>query len=171
MIQLFDEITLSAHNRQTFAQLVAGFGGRLHIVALTEDWCGDAAVVLPLIVRLAAEVPGMDLRLFVRSSNPGLEQAYAADGITRIPVLSFFNGDWNEVGRWVERSAAAERRVEAWMAAHPQSETLRQSSRPRDRRAFRALLKERLTEMVEWYREGLWGATLEELEALLSDHG
>jgi hypothetical protein len=168
VIQLFDEITLPAHNQQTFARLVASYGGRLHVVALTEDWCGDAAVVLPLIARLAREVPGMDLRLFVRSFNPGLEQAYAAQGVTRIPVLSFFNDDWNEVGRWVERSGAANRRVEAWMAAHPQSEILRQSARPQDRRAFRALLRERLREMVHWYREGLWMATLEELEALLS---
>jgi hypothetical protein len=45
---------------------------------------------------------------------------------------------------------------------------LRQSSRPEDRQAYKALLKERLVEMIDWYRGGLWGSTLEELESLLN---
>ncbi len=167
VIQLFEEIRLSPDNRHDFTQAVTSHGGQLRIVALTEDWCGDGVVILPLITHLAAEVPGMDLRLFVRSANPGLAQAYANDGVTNIPVLSFFDADWNEVGRWVERSAAAHDRVERWMTKYPQAQALRQSDDPKDRRAYRALMKERLIEMMDWYREGLWAATLEELTALL----
>lgn len=165
--QLFKEITLSPGDRQDFATIVANHGGQLYITALTEDWCGDAAVNLPLIARLAVEVPGVDLCLFIRSNNPYLEQAYAQDGITNIPVISFFNSEWYEVGRWVERSSAAHRRVEAWNAVHPQLETLRHSNQTQDRRAYRALLKERLIEMMDWYQEGLWEATLTELKLLL----
>jgi hypothetical protein len=103
----------------------------------------------------------------VRSTNPDLEGAYADDGITSIPVLSFIDADWREVGRWAERSAAAQRRVDAWMAARPGAQALQQSSDPKDRRAYRALMKKRLPEMIEWYRSGLWGATLEEWKTLL----
>lgn len=167
--QLFGETSLSPDDQRDFAQTVASYGGQLHITALAEDWCGDAVVNLPLVARLAAEVPGIDLRLFVRSDNPDLEGAYAADDIVSIPVLSFFNAGWCEVGRWVERPTAAHRRIEDWKATHPGAETLRQSSRPEDRRAYKALLKERLIEMMDWYREGLWEATLEELKSLLCE--
>ncbi len=165
--QLFEEITLSPDDRRAFTQAVAKHGGQLRVVALAEDWCGDAVVNLPLIARLEAELTDMDLRLFVRSADPDLAQAYADGGITSIPVLSFFDANWNEVCRWVERSAAAHRQVEAWMAARPEALALRQSNRPKDQRAYRALMNERLVEMMDWYRDGLWAATLKEIEALL----
>jgi thiol-disulfide isomerase/thioredoxin len=165
--ELFEEIRLAPDDRQVFAQAVADYGGQLNIAAMGEDWCGDAVVLLPLVAHLAAEVPGAHLRIFVRSANPELEDAYAEDGITSIPVLSFFDADWGEVGRWVERSAAAQRRVDAWMAVHPGAEALRHSSDPQDRRAYRTLMKERLFDMIDWYRGGLWGATLEEWKSLL----
>jgi thiol-disulfide isomerase/thioredoxin len=168
MMQLFEEISLSTDQRNAFAGAAARHGGQLHIAALVEDWCGDVVVILPLIARLAAEVPGVDLRLFGRAASPDLAQAYAEEGILCIPVLSFFDSGWREVTRWVERSAAAHRRVQAWKADHPQAEILRQSSHPEDRRAYKTMLKERLVEMIEWYRDGLWGSTLEELESLLS---
>lgn len=103
-----------------------------------------AGRLVALIAHLATEVPGVELRLFVRPANPDLAGAYAADDITRIPVLSFYDADWREVGRWVERWAAAQRRVDAWMAVRPQGEALRQSDDHKDRRAYRALMKERL---------------------------
>jgi hypothetical protein len=166
--QLFEEITLPPDGCYAFDQTIANHGGKLYVTALAEDWCGDAAVVLPLAARLAAQVAGLHLRLFVRPANPDLADAYAGDGIISIPVLSFFDGDWREVGRWVERSAAAQQRVDAWMATRPEAVALRQSSDPKDRRAYRALMKERLIEMIEWYREGLWEATLEEWNSLLT---
>jgi hypothetical protein len=165
--QLFEEITLSPDDRRAFARAVAKHGGQLRVVALAEDWCGDAVVNLPLVARLAAELTNIHLRLFVRSANPNLAQAYADGGITSIPVLSFFDADWSEVCRWAERSAAAHRQVDAWLAARPEALALRQSSDPKDQRAYRALMKERLVEMMDWYREGLWAATLKEIEALL----
>jgi hypothetical protein len=164
---LFEEITLAPHDRGDFAQAIARHGGQLHITAVAEDWCGDATLVLPLIARLEAEIPGLNLRLFVRSDNPDLEEAYAAFGVTRIPVISFFDADWQEVARWVERSAAAQQRVDVWMAARPGAQALQRSDDPRDRKAYRALMKERLVDMMEWYRAGLWGATLEEWKSLL----
>ena len=166
--QLFDEVTITPEDRRAFSEAVARHGGRLYVTALTEDWCGDAVVNLPLVARLAEEVSGMTLRLFRRSEHPDLEQAYAADGITSIPILSFFDAEWREVGRWVERPAAARRQVEAWWAAHPEAAAVRQSDRPEDQRKRRAVLRQLLTEMMEWYRGGLWNATLDELRSLLA---
>jgi len=165
--KLYAEIVLAPEDRHAFAQAVARHGGQLYVAALVEDWCGDVVVNLPLLARLAVEVPGIDLSLFVRSSNPDLAQAYAEQGISSMPVLSFFDADFAEVGRWVERPAAAQGWVQAWMAAYPQAEAWRQSSQPEDRRAYRALLKERLVDMIEWYQQNAWQSTLDELKTLL----
>lgn len=165
--RLYGEITIAPEDRRAFRDAVARHGGRLYVTAMTEDWCGDAVVNLPLMARLAAEVPGMELRLFRRSENPDLEQRYAANGIFSIPALSFFDAKWREVARWVERPAAARERIEAWWAARPEAAALRHSKRPEDQEARRVVLRELLGEMMRWYRDGLWQATLEEWKAVL----
>jgi len=167
VIRLFEEVVIAPEDRQAFADAVSYHGGRLYVTAMTEDWCGDAVVNLPLVARLVEDVPGMELRLFRRSENPDLERAYAADGVTSIPVLSFFDAGWREVARWVERPMAARKRLDAWWAAHPEAEALRQSDRPEDQEARRAVFRGLLGEMMEWYRNGLWQATLDELKSAL----
>lgn len=165
--RLFEEIVLTPEDRRAFSAAVARHGGRLYVTALTEDWCGDAMVNLPLAARLAEEVPGMALRVFRRSEHPDLRQAYAIDGVHNIPVLSFFNAAWREVARWVERPMAAHERIEAWWAARPEAAALRRSKRPEDQEARQAVVRELLREMVQWYRDGLWRATLDEWKAAL----
>lgn len=165
--QLFDEITLDTGDREVFTEAVAHHGGQIYVTAMTEDWCGDAVANLPVIARLAAEVRNLELRLFLRSINPDLQSAYAADGIEHIPVVSFFDANWREIGRWVERPAAAQDRINAWMVAHPEVEALRQSNRPEDRERLKRVFESLLEEMLDWYREGLWQATLDELKARL----
>lgn len=167
MRQLFGEIAIDLDDRRAFLEAAAHHGGELYLAVLTEDWCGDAVANLPLVARLAAETPGLELRFFLRSINPDLKAAYAADGIGKIPVLSFFDATWREIGRWVERPAAAHERVKAWLADYPEIETLRQSDRPEDRERLKAILAKLLPEMIGWYHQGLWQATLEELKARL----
>ncbi len=167
MTQLVHEVDIPPRDLHLFKRLVGQRGGKVRIAVLTEDWCGDSLLNLPVIVQLAAEVPGMDLRIFIRSANPDLARAYAAVGITNIPVVSFYDARWQEIGHWVERPAEAHRRVTAWREAHPEMEALRRSQAPEDRARLQALRDELRAEMERWYRGGLWQATLDELKALL----
>ena len=59
-----------------------------HLLALSEDWCGDAVNVLPWVARLAETVPSLDFRLLDRDANPDLMDAHLTDGRSRsIPVV------------------------------------------------------------------------------------
>jgi hypothetical protein len=76
----------------------------LHVLVLAEDWCGDVIANLPILGRLAADSGKLDLRIFLRDQNPDLMDQYLNRGVYRsIPVFAFFDQDFNEVGRFIER--------------------------------------------------------------------
>lgn len=83
----------------------------LHVLVLTEDWCGDALANVPIVGRIAKETSAIDLRVFLRDQNDDLMAQYMNGEFKSIPVLAFFDDDFKEVGRWIERpSAVTERR-------------------------------------------------------------
>lgn len=85
--------------------------GDWHLVALTEDWCGDAVNTLPVIARLAAEA-GWDLRIMSRDANPDLMDAHLTNGRSRsIPVVIVYDADFQEVGWWGPRPLEIQRWV------------------------------------------------------------
>ena len=78
-----------------------------HVLMLAENWCGDVHRNSPLIAHIAEAMPGCDLRVFFRDQNVDLRDAYLNNGYQSIPVVVFFDKDWNEMGRWIERAHAA----------------------------------------------------------------
>ncbi len=78
--------------------------GRWHLLALSEDWCGDAVNVLPWVDRMAVAVPSAQLRVLGRDANPDLMDAHLTDGRSRsIPVVIIYDEDFEEVGWWGPR--------------------------------------------------------------------
>jgi hypothetical protein len=142
----------------------------IRVSVLTEGWCGDSLMVLPIVVRLVEAIPQAELRLFVRSKEPQLTAAYAARGIVNIPTISFFNADFRELGTWVERSQEAHRQVAAWKAAHPEFGAILADDQlaPEERRArLQPWLQRMRAEMGWWYSDRLQQATLDEFDAIL----
>jgi len=96
------------------AELIAaarsgGSGWRL--LALSEDWCGDAVNTLPVIARLAREM-GWDLRVLSRDANPDLMDAHLTDGRSRsIPVVIAYDEAFREIGSWGPRPEE----IQAWI--------------------------------------------------------
>jgi hypothetical protein len=77
--------------------------GSWHLVALSEDWCGDAVNTLPAVARLASAV-GWDLRVLSRDENPDLMQTHLTNGRSRsIPVVIIYDADFREIGWWGPR--------------------------------------------------------------------
>ena len=75
--------------------------GTWHLLALSEDWCGDAVNLLPVLARLTEEVAGLDLRVLSRDQNPDLMDAHLTDGKSRsIPVVLLLDEDYVERGWW-----------------------------------------------------------------------
>ena len=77
--------------------------GRLHVLVLAEDWCGDVIANLPVLGRLARETGTLDLRVFLRDQNDDLMAQYMNGEFRSIPVFAFFDESFNEVGRFIER--------------------------------------------------------------------
>jgi hypothetical protein len=111
----------------------------------------------------------MDLRIFPRGQNPDLVAAFARRGIDRIPFFLFLDGDFKEIGVWVERPQAAHSLLQGWWARHPRAAALRVSeSRTRaEALELKKANEARLAEMADWYDEGLQQDTVAELKALL----
>ncbi|MDA0327471.1 MAG: thioredoxin family protein [Gemmatimonadetes bacterium] len=85
--------------------------GGWHLVALSEDWCGDAVNTLPVVARLADEA-GWDLRVLGRDENPDMMEGHLTNGRSRsIPIVIVFDKDFNEVGWWGPRPSE----IQAWV--------------------------------------------------------
>ena len=82
-----------------------------HAVMLAENWCGDVHRNSPMLARIAEGMPNCELRVFFRDQNLDLTDAFLNNGYRSIPVLVFFDQDWNEVARWIERPHAATQRM------------------------------------------------------------
>ena len=79
-------------------------GRKLKILVITEDWCGDALVGFPALARLVAGAPDVEMRVFLRDENPDVMDQYLKRGLYRtIPVFVFFDGQMNELARFMER--------------------------------------------------------------------
>jgi hypothetical protein len=165
MARRLASVKLSPAERDAFAR----YDGPTHVLVMTEDWCGDAVMNLPIVARIAEALPHADLRVFVRPAAPELNAYYADQGVTHIPVVSFLDEDFRELATWVERPAAADARRAEWMAAHPDfvpgkppAELTLEERQERMRR-----LMELMAEMETWYDNGIQSDTVAEIRALL----
>jgi hypothetical protein len=86
---------------------IAAFKGLkkpVNVLAIGEDWCGDVIANLPIVGRIAAESGTLNLRVFLRDQNEELMNGFLKEGKYKsIPVVAFFDDDFNELGRWIER--------------------------------------------------------------------
>ncbi len=111
-----ERLEANEQNLQLSEEDLAPFKGLsqpLNVLVLAEDWCGDVINNLPVLGRLAAESGKLNLRVFLRDQNPDLMDQYLNQGQYRsIPVFAFFDDDFNEIGRWIERPASVTQRRE-----------------------------------------------------------
>ncbi|TVP55776.1 MAG: thioredoxin family protein [Gemmatimonadales bacterium] len=91
---------------------VSGIDRPVHLLALSEDWCGDAVNSLPWVARLAEASPGIDLRVLSRDENADLMDAHLTNGSSRsIPVVIAYDDAFGEIGWWGPRPAP----LQAWV--------------------------------------------------------
>jgi len=88
-----------------------GVSGVRYILMLAENWCGDVHRNSPLVAHIAEAMPNAELRVFFRDKETDLRDTFLNNGYQSIPVVVFFDRDWNEIGRWIERAHAATAKV------------------------------------------------------------
>ncbi len=116
-----DRVVLDPETVRTFTSLPQ----RLRVLVLAEDWCGDVVANLPILGRLAEEVPTLDVRVFYRDQNLDLMERWLNQGkYQSIPVFVFFDENFRELGHWIERPASVTERRAAErkkiFASHPE---------------------------------------------------
>ena len=103
----YGKAVLTEEERQFFG----GLGQVRHALMLAENWCGDVHRNSPLLARIAEAMPSCELRVLFRDQNLDLADCFLSNGYRSIPVMVFFDKDWNEIGRWIERPHAATQRA------------------------------------------------------------
>ena len=103
----YNKASLTAEEKQFFSSLTQV----KHVLMLAENWCGDVHRNSPMIARIVEAMPGTELRVFFRDQNPDLTDCFLNNGYRSIPIVAFFDKDWNEIGRWIERPGAATQRA------------------------------------------------------------
>lgn len=86
-------------------------GGSWHLVVLSEDWCGDAVNIVPVVAKLAESVTNMDLRILARDQNLDIMDAHLTGTSRSIPIIILLNKSFEECGWWGPRPRALQKWV------------------------------------------------------------
>lgn len=82
---------------------VDALGGHWHLLVLSEDWCGDAVNIVPIVAKLADSVTNMDLRILARDQNLDIMDAHLTGTSRSIPIVILLNEKFHECGWWGPR--------------------------------------------------------------------
>lgn len=153
------------------ADVAAAFAAALaakkvnRLLVLTEDYCPDSVLNLPIARRLEEAIPGLTLRIVYRGMYDDLAERYpAGDGFNHIPTLIFINESGDDVAVWHERPRAAHALQADFVAANPQPP--RKTDTGETNPAFKVWMKNRLEIMKQAYRDSLWQESVREWQAL-----
>jgi hypothetical protein len=108
----YERALLTEEERQFFG----GLGQVRYALMLAENWCGDVHRCSPVLARICEALPNCELRVLFRDQNLDLTDCFLNNGYRSIPVQVFFDKDWNEIARWIERPHAATQRMFALRA-------------------------------------------------------
>ncbi|MDQ6888126.1 MAG: thioredoxin family protein [Gemmatimonadota bacterium] len=121
--------------------------GRWHLLVLTEDWCGDSVNTLPVLARLVAGAPNLEMRLLGRDENPDIMNSHLSRGSRSIPVVMLLDDDFVERGWWGSRPGP----LQQWVVG---------TGLPLSR-------EERYREVRKWYARDHGATAVDEMLSLL----
>jgi thiol-disulfide isomerase/thioredoxin len=88
-------------------------------LVITESWCGDAAHVMPVLHKVAALNPSINLRVVLRDENDELMNAFLTNGNRAIPKLIIISDATEKVtGMYGPRPSEATKMVQDYKKEH-----------------------------------------------------
>ncbi len=148
-VELYIGIRSRAAADAVYADRIAATGRQWHLLAISEDWCGDAVNIVPWIDALTVATPNVDLRIIARDRNLDLMDTHLTNGRTRsIPIVLLLDEDYVERAWWGPR----QRPLQEWF------ETAEAKAMTKD---------ERYKELRRWYARDRGRTLLEELTAMI----
>jgi hypothetical protein len=82
---------------------------------ITEPWCLDACIILPLLRAVAVINPNINIQIYTRDSQPGIMRQFLTNGSESIPVVFGVDEIDQELFRWGPRSEKAKKLIEPIM--------------------------------------------------------
>ncbi|RBP88467.1 thiol-disulfide isomerase/thioredoxin [Cytobacillus firmus] len=109
MMGIYDRFSLSDKEK---ARLEEFKDTGLKVIVLTEDWCGDAMLNNPILLKIAEE-SGMEVRFILRDENLELMDQYLTNGTSRaIPIYIFIDKEGKEKAVWGPRAKQVQEMVD-----------------------------------------------------------
>jgi hypothetical protein len=146
------------------------------ILVMTEEWCSDCLMNLPILARLAEAVAATEIRFFIRKDWPEFRAYFNERDIYSLPTVQIMDEAFTPLGVWVERPQAAHDWLAQWKADHPEVERTRRRAdltSDQKREMLREASERLLVEMERCYNQELQSETVREvtevLEALEKD--
>ncbi|MBU9722768.1 MULTISPECIES: thioredoxin family protein [Bacillaceae] len=117
--KVYTSFQLSEANKEALLNIpISG----VKVIVLTEDWCGDAMVNIPILLHIAEET-NIDVRFILRDSNLELMDQYLTNGTARsIPIFIFIDEVGNELAVWGPRAPKVQQQVDELKAQLPSPE-------------------------------------------------
>ena len=91
--------------------LLCGFTRAMPTFVLNGAWCGDCINQCPIFDHFALSTPTIDLRFLDRDARPDVREALALNGGHRVPVVVWLSEDYQEVGRYGDRTVSRYRQL------------------------------------------------------------
>ncbi len=153
-------VTLPVSDERFFRSL----RGPLRVLVVSEDWCPDCALNVPILMKIAETIPAFEVRFVGRDDNLDLLEFARKGQRKAIPTFFIFDERWGEVGHWVERPARADALLLEWDHTHAApNEGDRTAEVWREYRRERGAYRDEL-----FLQHGLWLDTVGELRRILS---
>jgi hypothetical protein len=92
------------------------------LLVLAEDWCGDASNTIPILAKLAEQVPGLELRILRRDEHPAVMDRYLTGSSRSIPIVIALDAGFRELGHWGPRPGELQALVTASRGTVPKEE-------------------------------------------------
>lgn len=105
--RVYDQISMTDAQRT----LLAGFTRRMHLLCLAGAWCGDCVLQGPILERIREASSAIDVRFMDRDAHSDVQDALVMNAGRRVPVVVFLSEDFEECGRFGDRTLSTYRRM------------------------------------------------------------
>jgi hypothetical protein len=128
-------------------EMACQHGPGVKLLAIVEDWCGDASNTVPVLARLGHEANCLDMKVVRRDEYSDVMDRYLTNGSRSIPIVIALDQDYGELGHWGPRPAE----IQQWVMEHKDTMPA----------------KERYPIVRRWYAKDRGATTLREVLGML----
>ena len=128
-------------------ELACQRGPGVRLLAIVEDWCGDASNTVPVLARLGDEARCLDLKVVLRDEHPEVMDQFLTNGSRSIPIVIALDQEFRTLGHWGPRP----KEIQEWVIENTD----------------KIPSKERYPTVRKWYAKDRGVATLKEVLGML----